>query len=197
MDEGATGDSAGGADASRSARLRGLVWLLLAVGVGYTLGSYTFASMTKGVPQMLGDLRLQEIRLQRAEVRAGHLRAELAAQAADLMAREADLAAREATASHRGDQPAPFEARTPAVEPVPSDLERLRVFEVGVDLEAGTYQTAGPDRGVFGVCAWAWSSLGGTGTSEGHASYGPAVVALETGTLFVTQGCQKWQRQAL
>ncbi|MDP8969277.1 MAG: hypothetical protein M3N52_01980 [Actinomycetota bacterium] len=195
MDEGATGeDSAGGTSARKRARLRGLMWLFLALGLGYALGAYTFAAMTRGVPKILGDLRLEEIRLQRAEVRAQQLRAELAARAADLMAREASLAARQA-ASHRGDRPGPLEPRTPPVEPGPSDFQELSFFEVGVDLEPGTYETAGPARGLFGVCSWALSNLGGTGISEGHATYGPAVVGLESGTLFVTRGCQKWRRQ--
>lgn len=178
-------------------RLRGLLGLLLAAGVGYVLGAYTYAVTTRDVPRLLSDLRIERARLEEAQLRARKLRADMAVRAASLATWEADLSAREVAVHDRASQAPGSQAGTAAVQPAPGASESdPSFFEGGIDVEPGTYRTDGPASGGFGVCSWATGRPGEVGSIEGHASYGPAVALIQTGSLFVTRGCQDWERGA-
>ncbi|MDQ3974470.1 MAG: hypothetical protein M3276_09095 [Actinomycetota bacterium] len=163
--------------------------------MGYVLGGYTYAVTTRDVPRLLSDLRIERARLEEAELRARELRADMALRAASLATWEADLSAREVAVHDPASQAHEFQAGTTAAQPVPGESESdPSFFEGGIDVEPGTYRSPGPASGGFGVCSWASGRPGDVGSIEGHAGYGPAVAVIQTGSLFVTRGCQDWER---
>ena len=63
------------------------------------------------------------------------------------------------------------------------------VYEVGVDIIAGTYKTAGTPS-----CYWEKAPLTGTSIIDNDLPGGPSTVAIEEGILFKSQGCGTWSR---
>jgi uncharacterized protein YceK len=69
-------------------------------------------------------------------------------------------------------------------------------YEVGVDMPAGKYKTAGPDENdVFKNCYWA-RKKNDSGEFDSIISNdnlgGPGVVTIKKGEIFETNGCQVW-----
>lgn len=71
-------------------------------------------------------------------------------------------------------------------------------FEVGPDVTAGKYRTAGAAEGVVSLCTYFVSKTGSTDyTDFGTVSNitEPAIVTLKTGQTFKSSGCQPWIKQ--
>ena len=93
------------------------------------------------------------------------------------------------------DPAASIPANPVATDPADA-LASLRTLVVGVDIQPGTYRTAGPVGG--GQCYWARmsSTTGGLGdVIDGGMPTGPATVTIEpTDKSFQTAGCAEWVR---
>ena len=72
------------------------------------------------------------------------------------------------------------------------------VYQVGFDVQPGTYTTAGAWPGDPLPCTWARVKdlpLGGIATIQQGMSYGPATVTIDPGDDgFITAGCRGWSQ---
>ncbi|WP_127914972.1 hypothetical protein [Prescottella agglutinans] len=70
------------------------------------------------------------------------------------------------------------------------------VYRVGVDVQPGTYTTAGAWPGSLLPCTWSRLQelpLGGMAIIEPGSSYGPVTVTIDPGDDgFMTGGCRGW-----
>lgn len=67
------------------------------------------------------------------------------------------------------------------------------LFDVGEDVQQGTYKTGGPDGSNAGGCYWTRSS--GTGdTIQNGLLDGPGTVTVRNGERIDSAGCQPWRR---
>ncbi|WP_420880399.1 hypothetical protein [Rhodococcus sp. (in: high G+C Gram-positive bacteria)] len=83
------------------------------------------------------------------------------------------------------------------------DVSQARIltdglYQVGVDVQPGTYTTAGAWPGSLIPCIWSRIDQlpgGGTVTIEGGNSFDPVTVTIEQGDdAFMTAGCRGWSR---
>ncbi|MGH3990888.1 MAG: hypothetical protein ACRDSN_00315, partial [Pseudonocardiaceae bacterium] len=69
------------------------------------------------------------------------------------------------------------------------------VYQVGRDLEAGTYRTEGSGD-LFPTCNWKRFRAGGQGLVASGSATGPMTILIEaTDGAFESRGCQPWVRQ--
>lgn len=100
-----------------------------------------------------------------------------------------------AAAPNKGRPASVAPAKTPALPTSVSDGE----YEVGKDIAAGRYRTAGADQGLVSLCTYSISKTQGgsdyidVGTVTGEKEQ--AYVTLKKGQWFKAQGCQPWARQ--
>lgn len=68
-------------------------------------------------------------------------------------------------------------------------------YEVGLELEPGTYRTEGSAVDLFPSCNWKRFRSGGEGLVASGSSTGPTTIAIEaTDGAFESRGCQPWVR---
>ncbi len=70
-------------------------------------------------------------------------------------------------------------------------------WEVGADIKAGRYKTAGPSEDGLGICYWArLSATDGESIIVNGLPQGPSVVTIKkSDAAFETNGCAPWIRQ--
>ena len=75
-------------------------------------------------------------------------------------------------------------------------METDGTYRVGVDIEPGTYRSAGPSPEGASDCYWArLNSLNETHIIDSNISTGPQVVMIQpSDTAFLTRSCQPWQK---
>lgn len=73
----------------------------------------------------------------------------------------------------------------------PSTTLRHGLAEVGVDVFAGTYRTAGPIGA--GNCYWSRYTAGGTRLLDNGVTGDAGTITLNSGELVETAGCQPWR----
>jgi hypothetical protein len=67
------------------------------------------------------------------------------------------------------------------------------IHRVGVEVEAGVYQTIGPSGTNAGGCYWTRTDNGGGVIANGVVN-GPGTLTVEADELVETAGCQPWQK---
>lgn len=81
---------------------------------------------------------------------------------------------------------------TQTVPPGPVATFDDGLFEVGVDVPAGTFRTAGPDGSNATGCYWSRIAPSGDVIANG-VLHEPGTVTMSNGDRFDTTGCQPWQ----
>jgi hypothetical protein len=66
------------------------------------------------------------------------------------------------------------------------------LFEIGTDVQAGTYRTAGPDGSNAGGCYWSRLSATGDLIQNGRLNE-PGSVSVRPGERIESTGCQPWR----
>lgn len=70
------------------------------------------------------------------------------------------------------------------------------VYQVGTELQPGTYRTEGSATPHFPSCNWKRFRAGGQGLVASGSSTGPTEISIEaTDGAFESRGCQPWVRQ--
>lgn len=69
-------------------------------------------------------------------------------------------------------------------------------YQVGSELEPGTYRTEGSAVDLFPSCHWKRFRAGGQGLVASGSSTGPTAITIDpTDGAFESRGCQPWVRQ--
>lgn len=80
---------------------------------------------------------------------------------------------------------------------VPTTVSGDGEYQVGVDMQAGTYRTAGPEDGSFGGCYWE-RDKNASGDFDAIIANdnlsGSGIVTVKRGEYFKSSGCQSWVR---
>ncbi len=80
---------------------------------------------------------------------------------------------------------------TPSSGPLPEFSDGL--FQVGVDVQPGTYRTEGPNGSNEGGCYWSRTSPRGDLIENGVVNE-PGTVTIQSGERIDTAGCLPWRR---
>lgn len=67
------------------------------------------------------------------------------------------------------------------------------IHQVGIDVQAGIYQTTGPSGTNAGGCYWSRTDSSG-GIIDNGVEKGPSTLTLYLNELVETTGCQPWQK---
>jgi hypothetical protein len=79
----------------------------------------------------------------------------------------------------------------PPDQPAKALLDGLH--RVGIEVEAGVYQTTGPSGTNEGGCYWTRTDSGGRVIDNGVIT-GPGTLTIQQSELVETAGCQPWQK---
>ncbi|HEY0447843.1 hypothetical protein [Actinophytocola sp.] len=87
--------------------------------------------------------------------------------------------------------------KTVTASPATGPLSEFRdgLFEVGVDVQPGTYRTDGPDGSNAGGCYWSRTDATGNVIDNGVVNQ-PGTVSIAKGERVDTAGCLTWRRTA-
>jgi hypothetical protein len=179
---------------------------VIAVGAGLLgigIGAASAGADVKSTPEyeaVASDLSASEKELSEARAELSDTKAELTEIAGDVPEREAAVEKAEADLGERDEKLSKAEAavkqREKAVGLVEKEIRDNTipgdgVFEVGVDMKAGAYKTAGAADCYYAVNG----DANGNDIRSNNITSGPATVAVSAGEFFETRRCDDWVLQ--
>lgn len=131
--------------------------------------------------------------VEEATASSGATEEDLDRREAELESREGDLTTKENELNQREEDLAARELEEPSG--TGDGTIENGVFEVGTDVDPGTYETEGSDDPDLPCTYRVSEDEEGVEIISSEVSEGPGTVTLEDGQYFTSEYCQTWQRQ--